>query len=308
MSMTTRNSLSVRACVVALAAAGCSRDADPTAPRKTASGLAAVVSIVPQIQIVQRVGGPDVRVEALVGPDQSPHTFSITPSQIRRLSEAELFLAIGVDFELGALSRLRDTCPNLKIIETQAGIAHRSSAVEDEHDDHAGHHHDGPLDPHIWLDPIRVKQIAANMCEAFIEQNPTHAAGYRARLSGYLVELDALDADIKQRLAPYAGRTIIVYHSAFGYFADRYGLREIAIEMDGKAPGSRTLQRVVAAARENGVRTIFHEPRTNLSLVEAIAEEFGGRTVALDPLAPDLLANLRLVAEAIAASFEESPE
>lgn len=297
------------ALAVAWLASGCSRR--PEAAPRTDDGLTAFVSIVPLVQIVECIGGPDLHAEALVGPGQSPHTFSITPGQIRRLSQADLFFAIGVDYELGALPRIRAACPRLKVVEAQSGIKPRSPADRPESRPTAHENGNGrgaAHDPHIWLDPVRVKQIATNICNALVAHDPAHADDYRKRLKSYLGELDALHAEIKRRLAPYAGRAIVVYHPAFGYFADRYGLREIAIEADGKAPGSQALLRVVEAARSDGVHTVFHEPSANVSLAEAVAGEIGGKAVALDPLAPDLLGNLRRIADAIAASFGDKPQ
>lgn len=257
--------------------------------------------------MVRRIGGHHVEVEALIGPGQTPHSFSITPRQMVRLAGARLLLTIGVDFERGVLPRIQSACPRLEIVDTRAGVPLRYF----HH--HAGHAHAGEAqsttdrgapDPHVWLDPVRAKTIAVNIWAALAAADAEHADEFARNLAAFQHELEQVDAEIRQKLAPFAGRTIYVYHPAYGYFAERYRLRQVAIEVDGKPPGAQQLGRIIADARRAGVRAVFYEPQINPSGAEAIAGELGARAVPLDALAGDYIANLRRMAAAIANAWE----
>ncbi len=181
--------------------------------------------------------------------------------------------------------------------DDHAGQGHAS-------DDHAGHGHAaGEPDPHVWLSPKLVKLQARRICEALREAAPRHAAAFDENLRRFEADLDAVDAEIAGMLAPYRGRAVLVFHPAYGYFTDAYGLRQVSIEIEGKAPGPRQLAELVTAARARGVRVIFIQPQISAQQAEAVAGEIGARVVTIDPMERDFLNNLRRMAEAIAAAL-----
>ncbi|MCA9512166.1 MAG: zinc ABC transporter substrate-binding protein, partial [Myxococcales bacterium] len=139
-----------------------------------------------------------------------------------------------------------------------------------------------------------------SVARALADALPAERAAIDARLEGLRRDAEALDAELRARLAPVRGRTFLVFHPAFGYLAREYGLVQVAIEDEGKEPDAHELARLVARARDEGVRVIFVQPQFDRAAAQTIADEVGARLEVLDPLAPDWDDNLRRVARALA--------
>jgi zinc transport system substrate-binding protein len=273
-----------------------------------AEPLSVFVSLLPQQTFVERLGGPDVVVESLVKPGFSPHTYEPTPSQIARLAEADLFVGIGLPFESAWMERLRAANPNMWLLDLSDGIERRVMEAHDHHHDHHAHDQAAPaqagseLDPHLWTSPRLVRTMGERIAAVLTELDPAHASDYAARLATFQVDLEALDADIRAQLNGLKHRRFMVYHPAWGYFADVYGLTQIPIELDGKEPGPRQLAALIDQARKQNVKVIFVQPQFSRKAAEQVARAIDGRVEAIDNLAPDYFENLRRVAQAIAAS------
>jgi zinc transport system substrate-binding protein len=260
------------------------------------------VSIAPQADLVERIGGTLVTVNVLVGPGQNHHTFEPTPKQMAELASAHLYFTIGLQFEKRIVDKIRAANPNLKCIDSREGIALR--AMETEHaPEETGHEH-GAEDPHVWLSPLNAKAVAANICKSLKQADAAHADVYEQNLASVQRDLDACHARIASALAPFKGDAFYVYHPAFGYFADAYGLRQIAVEIEGKEPTAKQLAGLIARAKADRVRVIFVQQQFPKRAAEAIAKEVGGAVVSLDPLAHDLIRNLEAIAERLRTAFQ----
>jgi zinc transport system substrate-binding protein len=145
--------------------------------------------------------------------------------------------------------------------------------------------------------------MAARIRDAFVQLDPAHADAYEGNYSRFANDLDALDAQIRVRLSPYAGHAFLVFHAAWGYFADAYGLRQIPIEAEGKEPGPRTLARVISEARTLGIKVVFVQPQFSRSSADMIAQQINGHVVTVDPLAENYMENMRHVAASFAAAM-----
>jgi len=268
------------------------------APAKGADAPLVFVSIPPQKSFVEHVAGSLVHVEVLLPAGASPATYEPTPHQMAALERADLYLRIGVPFEGPLLRKAADLMPSLRIIDCRRGV---------ELVPMAGHAHEvrgeAPTDPHIWLDPMRVKTIATTISDALDDLLPGSAAELDRNLSAFLQELDRVDGRVAARLAPLAGRELLVFHPAFGYFTRRHGLRQLAVEAEGKAPTARQLAAIVEAVERTGQTTLFAQPQFSASSARTVADAVGCRVVELDPLAEDYLANLETMALSIAAGL-----
>ncbi len=259
-------------------------------PSVQADRITTFVSILPQVYFVERVGGPWVEVHPLVGPGRSPATYEPSPKQMSRLSQSRLYFRIGVPFEETLVPKISRLFKNLKIIDTRRGVKLRFFK---------GAHGSQAPDPHIWLDPKRVKTQAGTICEALVQIIPESAPALRQNLQTFLADLDRVDAEITGILAPVKGGRFFVFHPAFGYFADSYGLTQVPIEMEGKTPSPRQLAMLIERARRKHVKVIFMQPQYAKKDAKTIAKAIGGAVVPIDPLAPDYMANLRRIAAAI---------
>ncbi len=284
--------------------------------------LEVFVSIPPQAAFVEGVAGDLATVHVLVGSGQSPHTFEPTPKQLADLSRAQLYFAIGLPFEVRLLKKARGANPKLVVVPTQQGVSYRLMRVHAPGHDHdalqpevpneTGHvHGQGPRgprpmpDPHIWLDPKLVKFQVHAIAEALAQADPAHAAQYRKNRDALDAKLDRLDRTIRKQLAPYHGRSLYVFHPAFGYFARAFGLVQVPIEQEGKEPGGSELAMLIAGAKRHGAKTIFVEPQFSKRQADAIAAAISGRVETLDPLARDYFANLESMARKIAAALSQ---
>ncbi len=277
-----------------------SRSTDIDSP---ANRLTAFVSIPPQAYFLRRVSGDRVNIEVLVQPGQSPHTYEPTPKQLAGLAQADVYFRIGVPFENRIIEKLASTFRGLRVVDTRQGITLRP--MEERHDaehgdDHA--HEAGRPDPHIWLDPRLVKVQAATMGQTLAVLDPGHAGEYERRLHAFEADLDAIHAKLTEALAPLKGAEFFVYHPAFGYFADAYGLKQVAVEVGGKEPSQKNLVSLIEQAKARDVRVIFVQPQFASSSAQRIAEAIGGVVVPLDPQAEDYLRNL----DDMAAKIEQA--
>ncbi len=292
--------LTAVAAMAAMPAGGCrdGRDAARGDPRPTVA-----VSIPPQAWLVGRIAGGHVRVITLLSPGDDPHTYQPSDAQVTGVMRARVYLRIGVPFEAGKWAKAIESSGRVKVVDVQQGITLRTIEAH-EHDDH-GHLASGQPapDPHVWLSPKLLKVQARNVGRALAEADPDHAADYRTNLAELEAELDRLDGELAGILRPVRGRAFIVFHPAWGYFADTYGLHQVAIEVEGKEPADRELTELKEQAERIGARVVFVQLQISGRSADAVARAIGGRTERLDPLAEDVPANLRSAARAIAAAL-----
>lgn len=298
------------ACLTAVTAActGCNpasetnAHAGQPASRPAGPAVRCFVTIPPQAYFVERIGGPHVKVSVLVSAGQSPHTYEATPQQRADLERSDLYFTIDLPAE-ARLQRVLTDLPHLRVVDTCAGLPrrHMGSGETCSGGEHHDHHHDvGEVDPHTWLSPRLAERQAAIIRDALVQADPAHAADYRKNCDAVIADLKKLDAEITHALAPYHGREFFVYHPAFGYFGDAYGLKQVAVELDGKEPAPRQLARLIEKARRADVRIIFVQAQFPVSAASVVAREIGGAVVALDPLDHDYLNNMRTMADRLA--------
>lgn len=259
------------------------------------------VSIIPQKYFVQQISGDLVHVEVMVQPGASPATYEPKPSQMARLSSAAAYFAIDVPFEKAWLGKIAAVNPGMKIIRTDNGIEKVAMAAH-HHEEIAsdkGQPEHMILDPHIWLSPVLVKKQAAAILAGLKPIIPEHAADLDASYSQFLQQIDTLDAHLQSQLRGSKGQRFMVFHPSWGYFARQYGLEQVPIEIEGKAPKPAQLVELVTDARAQNIGIIFAQPQFSQKSAEVIAREIGGKVVLADPLAENWLENLKDVAEKI---------
>ena len=270
--------------------------------------VAVAVSLPPQKYFAEKVGGELVEVLVMVPAGADPHTYAPRPRQMAELSRAELYFALGAPFEEAWLEKLAAQNRKMSVVDTGEGVA-RLPMVEEhdhghhEHEEEHGHRH-GTTDPHIWNAPLPVAIQAQNMAEALAKADPAHKETYRANYRAFLEELTGLDRQLATLFDGVRGpKSFLVFHPAWGYLADGYGLEEVAIESGGKEPGPRELARLIDRAREEKVRAVFIQPGFSKKTAQTIADALGARVVEADSLAEDWAANLLETAKKLAAAM-----
>ncbi|MBE0496468.1 MAG: zinc ABC transporter substrate-binding protein [Campylobacterales bacterium] len=276
------------------------------------------VSILPQHYFVEKIAGDTVEVNVMVQPGHSPHTYEPRPSQMVALEKSALYFAIGVNFENAWIPRFKSANPALVVVETDHDVPKQPIAdhdhEEEEHghdhahkDDHADKHEDEhagySLDPHIWLDPVLVKIQANAIANALISAFPQHAALYQGNLRAFEAELDALDAQIRTKLTGLTHRKFMIFHPNMGYLASRYGLEQVAIEIEGKEPKPAALAALIKEAKHEHVHVIFVAPQFSTKSAQVIAKEIGGSVVPLNALSKEWESELLKSVDALAAGL-----
>lgn len=265
------------------------------------------VSILPQKFFVQQIGGDVFDVEVMVKPGASPATYEPKPSQMAKLSSSSVYLAIGVPFESNWLAKFSAVNPAMNIVHTERGIT-KISMAEHLHDadghiaEHGGDHSDRTvLDPHIWLSPVLVKKQAKIIVDTLATISPEHSSRFDSNYRAFVEKVDVLDGELRAMFSGKDGMMFMVFHPSWGYFAREYGLKQVAIEMEGKEPKPAQLLELIRFARENGIRVIFVQRQFSAKKARVVAKEISGRVVIVDPLAENWFDNLRRVAQSIHA-------
>lgn len=264
------------------------------------------VSILPQKHFLEAIAKDKFEINVMVKPGLSPATYEPLPQQMLELGKTKLYFRIGVPFEKSWIDKISANNQNLKIIDTRDGIKLRSfetfdHMMESDDHDHSGHSHEhGEKDPHIWLDPSLVKIQAETICEALVSIDPENISFYKNNLIEFKNKLDTLDVKLFEIAASAEDNKFLVFHPSWGYFADRYNLRQYSIEFEGKEPSPAQLTKIIEYCKENNINTIFVQKQFSTTSAETIAREIGGKVKPLDPLSEDYFDNLIYMAQEIA--------
>lgn len=275
------------------------------------AALPVAVSVMPQKTLVERIGGERVAVRVLVGRGASPATYDPSPRQLAQLSGTRVYFRVGVPFESTWLPRLRRLVPEMEVVDLRDGVDLLDLPEHDHGNDHDhGHDHGhsrGPEapapDPHIWTSPRRAQTMADTILDTLVRLDPDGAGHYRTRHARLLADLQALDQELRRRLAEVGGRSFLVFHPAWGYFADDYGLRQVAIQRQGRSPGPAGLDAVIRQARAAGARLVVVQREFSQGDARAVAEAMDGRVEVLDPLSPEYFETLRRAAAVMAEAL-----
>ncbi len=308
--------LAIFAICAILLFSGCTEKVQENSTETEASSdkLIVAVSISPQAEFVEQIGGDKVSTVVMIPPGASVHSYEPTPSQLKDLSNAKIYVEVGsgVDFELAWMDDLLSVNSDMYVVNSSKGIQFRTMG-EDEQEEHAEeaengteehteeeeHDHTG-LDPHVWTSPQEAKIMVKNIYEGLVDVDPENEATYKQNYDSYIAKLDEADAKLKAALAGKEGSSFIVYHPAWGYLADDYGLHEISIEVEGKEPSAQDMQKLIDEAKEKGIKVVFVQSGFSTASAETIATQIGGEVVEVDPLAKDYIDNLDRVSNAFA--------
>ncbi len=289
--------------------------------------ITVAVSILPQAEFVEKVGGDKVKTVVVIPPGADPHTYESSPREIEEISKARIFVTVGtgMPFEKVWINRLETINSGALIVNSSDGIKlgklaahhhyegegeeelagkpgadHENESGEVHENESDGNHEETELDQHIWTSPASVKVMVENIYEGLVKIDPQNETYYAQNRDSYLKELAALDARIQEKLEGKTERNFMVYHPSWGYFAADYNLTMIPVEIEGKEPSARDLAEIVDLAKEKKVKVIFVQPQFSTQSAKSIAQEIGGEVIAVDPLAKDYIANMDNVSDIFA--------
>jgi len=241
-----------------------------------------VASFYPLYEIAKEIGGNNTLVTSVIPFGVEPHDWEIAPQQISQISKADMIIFNGIGFDswLGKEVQFRnsflvDVSKDLQLIK-----------IDEQQLDNLKH--ESRYDPHIWLDPILVKNISETISNTFIKLDPNNAVSYKQNTQNFLQQLDKLDSTIKESLSNCELKDFIAFHQAFHYFANRYGLIQHTIH-ESISPESEILPqqitKIINLAKDFNINTIYSEELVDPKLSEVLASEIpNGKVLLLSPV------------------------
>ena len=244
-----------------------------------------VTTFLPVHLFTKAVVGDIGEVDILISPGMEVHDYQATPDDAKLLAQADVLVENGLGIE-EFLSGLVANAGNsqLQQINASEGI----EVIEEEHDEHEevehGHHHEEG-NPHVWLDPVMAQQQVATIRDGLIAIDPNNADSYRTNADAYIQQLQQLDNEFQQRLAPVAGCNFITFHDAFSYLAQRYGLKQKAIvETPEDSITPKNIQRAQQTASQYQVKALLTQPGIEDKRIQQISSDLNLPLEAIDPL------------------------
>ena len=239
------------------------------APAAQGPRLNIVASFYPIHEFVKEVGGDKVSISSLIPVGIEPHDFEPTIQQIQNAESADIVFFNGLGFESSWLDKIN----NDNLVDTSLGVNSTMTG--------------NTIDPHIWLDPILVKNQVKNIEDALVTLDPVNKEYYHNNTINFTRALDSLDADIRATLQSCDKKDFIAFHDAFSYFANRYGLKQHSIQ--GISPEGEVLPQripeVIGLAKELGINVVYSEELSDPRFAEVIAEEIpDGKVLILSPI------------------------
>lgn len=289
-----------------------------------------VVTILPQKYIVEALGGDHVDVSVLIEPGMNPHMSEPLPQQMEKVAEAQIHFVIGLPLEGAIWDNLQSIPNDVQVYSSHASIPIVRLLSRDEppisdfmtcckeagncgscdkHDCIQGcaqyHYRGGEVegDPHIWMDPEALFYIASNISRGLSEFLPEEVMdeGHR-KLSNDIRNTKKTASEL---LSKYKGRKFLTYHPAFGYFADRFGLKQQAIEHEGKEPTPRQLAVVIRYCEKEGLKTLLMQSQFPSRAARTLARTIDAKVIYANPLSENPLYEIVNLASKLAEAFEK---
>ncbi|OIO33575.1 MAG: ABC transporter substrate-binding protein [Candidatus Yonathbacteria bacterium CG23_combo_of_CG06-09_8_20_14_all_46_18] len=246
-------------------------------PSQESGRLTVTASFYPLAFFAQEIGGNFADVATITPAGIEPHDYEPTTQDLIRIEQSKLIILNGGGLEAWGDSVLQNTDPKMtKVVSAGEGLIDRQMVEGGE----------TILDPHIWLAPMFAEKMVDAIMNGFVDVDPVNADTYRANANILKQKLVNLDIRYRQGLKRCASDSIVTVHSAFGYLAAEYGLKQLSITgvSPDAEPSLKQIDDLVKFVRSNNIRYIFFESLTSPKLAQVIAEETGAQTLSLNPL------------------------
>lgn len=260
--------------------------------------LTVYTTVYPLQYFTERIGGDFVDVQSIYPAGADEHSFDPTQKDMIALSDADLFFYIGLGLE-GFVESAQKTLKNerVELVATAESISkeqleeghHEDEAEEDGHEGHDEHGHEhehGQFDPHVWISPVLSIELASSIKEALISKMPDEKETFEKNFSMLEDDLMDLDERFKEMAGNAETKTYFVSHAAFGYIANEYGLKQVAIAglNSQSEPSQKQLAKIVEQAKAENVHYILFEQNVSSKLTEVVRKEIGAESLMLHNL------------------------
>lgn len=250
------------------------------APLSSGEKTPASASFYPLYFFASEIGGDKAHVTNITPAGVEPHDFDPTPQDVARLAQNKLLIINGAGFEPWA-DKLKGELKGVAIVDTSKGIN-----LQDGFEEEAGHEEESELDPHVWLSPVLAKSQTEKISDGLIAVDPGNESTYKLNTALLVARFDQLDKKYREGLRSCKQNTFVTSHSAFGYLAREYSLKQASIGgLSPEAePSFSQLAQTIQFVKDNNVKYIFFETLVSPKLAQTIANETGAQTLVLDPI------------------------
>jgi len=258
------------------------------------------VSILPQKTFVKKITGDDFVVNVLIPPGTSPAAYTLLPSQLEEISKSAIWFRIGyIGFEQSWQDKIAQANSKMKVVDLSEGL----DLIAQVKEQHGDHFHLSGVDPHIWLSPVLVKEMAKRILDEVSKLNPEQSVKYKTNYLEFVKEIDQLNIEIANKLKPFEGRKIIVFHPTLSYFARDYGLLQYSLESGGKEPTPQRMKELIDLSKKENIKVMYIQGELDRDHARVFAEEVGGQIIQVRPLDPAWAENLMEMTNIFVGNF-----
>lgn len=258
------------------------------------------VSILPQKTFVEKIAGDDFVVNVLIPPGTSPAAYTLLPSQLEEISKSAIWFRIGyIGFEHSWQDKIAQANSKMKVVDLSEGL----DLIAQVKEQHGDHFHLSGVDPHIWLSPVLVKEMAKRILDEVSKLNPEQSVKYKTNYLEFVKEIDQLNIEIANKLKPFEGRKIVVFHPSLSYFARDYGLLQFSLESGGKEPTPQRMKELIDLAVKESIKVMYIQGELDREHARVFAEEVSGEIIQVHPLDPAWAENLMEMTNIIVGNF-----
>lgn len=269
-------------------------------PQNEESSKYITVSILPQKTFVEKIAENDFVVNVLIPPGTSPAAYTLLPSQMEEISKSAIWFRIGyIGFEHSWKDKIAQANTKMKVVDLSEGLDLIAQGKEQQGD----HVNLSGVDPHIWLSPALVKEMAKRILDELSELNPKQSVKYKTNYLEFVKEIDQLNIEISNKLKSFEGRKIIVFHPTLSYFARDYGLLQYSLESGGKEPTPQRMTELIDLSKKENIKVMYIQSELDRENARVFAEEVDGKIIQVRPLDPAWAENLMEMANIIADNF-----
>ncbi|MFC2087328.1 metal ABC transporter solute-binding protein, Zn/Mn family [Bacteroidota bacterium] len=253
------------------------------------------VSILPEKYFIEQIADLMFEINVLIPPGASPASYEPTISQIKILANSKVYYRIGhIGFEKAWIPKIKKLYPEIKIVNLSKNI----DLIKDNHEETG-------VDPHIWLSPKQIKIVIRNLFENLCELFPEEKLKFEKKYSCFNYLVDSIDNDLENKFEISRSKEFIIFHPALTYLARDYGLKQYAIEQEGKEPSPRQLKSLINTGKKNNIHVIFIQKQFEKENAEIVARELSAQIIQIDPLAENWLDNITFITNSLLTTLNE---
>lgn len=254
--------------------------------------MTVAAAIVPQAEFLSEICGDKVNIITLIPAGASAESYEPSTKEMAEFAEAELYFSMGVPAETNSILPHVPEDTEIVYLDREVAKVYKDLTIGSQRD------------PHIWLSVRRAMEIVKIMTDKLKSADPENAAFYQNNSDSYLNELQKLYEDTTEIFKDKKDGIFIVFHPAFGYFADEYSLKMYALEDHGKEATAKDLTQLMDLAKSKKVDTVFCQAETSVKQATVFAEEIGAEVCILEPLAANYTENMRKMADLIGKAVQ----